>query len=107
MSTKRLKYRRFRIQGAQNMRVLKVKCPECGAKAVIRKTNPKHRHISDIYCACSDVECGHTFVLNLTFSHTLSPSAKTGDLMVQTILNSFSPEQKQMTLDLLKAGLAA
>lgn len=24
------------------MRVLKVKCPECGAKAVIRKTNPKH-----------------------------------------------------------------
>ncbi|EBR3459556.1 transcriptional regulator, partial [Salmonella enterica] len=28
------------------MRVLKVKCPECGAKAVIRKTNPKHPHIS-------------------------------------------------------------
>lgn len=48
------------------MRVLKVKCPECGAKAVIRKTNPKHPHISDIYCACTDVECGHTFVLNLT-----------------------------------------
>ncbi|RAP72909.1 putative zinc-finger protein [Candidatus Erwinia dacicola] len=46
-------------------------------------------------------------MLNLTFSHTLSPSAKTGDLMVQTILNSFSPEQKQMTLDLLKAGMAA
>lgn len=49
------------------MRVLKVKCPECGAKAIIKKTNPKHPHISDIYCACSDVECGHTFVLNLTF----------------------------------------
>ncbi|HAK5456341.1 TPA: ogr/Delta-like zinc finger family protein [Salmonella enterica] len=107
MSRKRLKYQRFQINGARDMRVLKVKCPECGAKAVIRKTNPKHPHISDIYCACTDVECGHTFVLNLTFSHTLSPSAKTGDMMLQTIINSFSPEQKQMTLDLLKAGLAA
>ncbi|EAA5976327.1 transcriptional regulator, partial [Salmonella enterica subsp. enterica] len=36
-----------------------------------------------------------------------SPSAKTGDMMLQTIINSFSPEQKQMTLDLLKASLAA
>ncbi len=59
------------------MRVLKIECPECGSKAVIRKTNRKHRQIADIYCACADVECGHTFVMNLTFSHTLSPSAKT------------------------------
>ncbi len=58
------------------MRVLKIECPECGSKAVIRKTNRKHREIADIYCACADVECGHTFVMNLTFSHTLSPSAK-------------------------------
>ncbi|MGK7630904.1 ogr/Delta-like zinc finger family protein, partial [Salmonella enterica] len=47
------------------MRVLKIECPECGSKAVIRKTNRKHRQIADIYCACSDVECGHTFVMNL------------------------------------------
>ncbi len=89
------------------MRVMKVYCPVCEARAVIKKTARKHKELSDLYCACTDVECGHTFVLNLTFSHTLSPSAKTGDLMVQKILNSFSPEQKQMTLDLLKAGLAA
>ncbi len=41
------------------MRVLKIECPECGSKAVIKKTNRKHRKIADIYCACSDVECGH------------------------------------------------
>ena len=38
------------------MRVLKIECPECGSKAVIRKTNRKHRQIADIYCACADVE---------------------------------------------------
>lgn len=89
------------------MRVLKIKCPDCGSPAIIKKTNRKHREIADIYCACADVECGHTFVMNLTFSHTLSPSAKTGDAMMQQIINSMSPVQKQMALDLLKATPAS
>lgn len=58
------------------MRVLKIECPECGSKAVIRKTNRKHRQIADIYCACADVECGHTFVMNLAFSTLSAPALK-------------------------------
>ncbi|HGG9037447.1 TPA: ogr/Delta-like zinc finger family protein [Enterobacter hormaechei subsp. xiangfangensis] len=107
MRQKRLKSRHYLTAGERNMRVLKIECPECGSKAVIRKTNRKHRKIADIYCACADVECGHTFVMNLTFSHTLSPSAKTGDSLVQTLLKNLSPDQKQMALDLLKAAPAA
>ncbi|EQA1638142.1 ogr/Delta-like zinc finger family protein [Enterobacter hormaechei] len=106
MRQKRLKSRHYLTAGERNMRVLKIECPECGSKAVIRKTNRKHRQIADIYCACADVECGHTFVMNLTFSHTLSPSAKTGDALVQTLLKNLSPNQKQMALDLLKAAPA-
>ncbi|WP_090463456.1 ogr/Delta-like zinc finger family protein [Enterobacter sp. kpr-6] len=106
MRQKRLKSRHFGTAGADVMRVLKIECPECGSKAVIRKTNRKHRQIADIYCACADVECGHTFVMNLTFSHTLSPSAKTGDMMMQKWLNSLSPDQKQMAFDLLKPAAA-
>ncbi|EMM0829891.1 ogr/Delta-like zinc finger family protein [Enterobacter roggenkampii] len=107
MRQNRLKSRHYLTAGERNMRVLKIECPECGSKAVIRKTNRKHRQIADIYCACADVECGHTFVMNLTFSHTLSPSAKTGDALVQTLLKNLSPNQKQMALDLLKAAPAA
>ncbi|HCA3843857.1 TPA: ogr/Delta-like zinc finger family protein [Enterobacter hormaechei] len=107
MMQKRLKSRHYLTAGEWNMRVLMIECPECGSKAVIRKTNRKHREIADIYCACADVECGHTFVMNLTFSHTLSPSAKTGDSLVQTLLKNLSPDQKQMALDLLKAAPAA
>ncbi|KZQ99244.1 transcriptional regulator [Enterobacter hormaechei subsp. steigerwaltii] len=107
MRQKRLKSRHYLTAGERYMRVLKIECPECGSKAVIRKTNRKHRQIADIYCACADVECGHTFVMNLTFSHTLSPSAKTGDSLVQTLLKNLSPDQKQMALDLLKAAPAA
>ncbi|WP_035890740.1 ogr/Delta-like zinc finger family protein [Siccibacter colletis] len=107
MMQKRLKSRHYLTAGERNVRVLKIECPECGAKAVIRKTNRKHRQIADIYCSCADVECGHTFVMNLTFSHTLSPSAKTGDAMLQQLLSTMSPDQKQMALDLLKATPAA
>ncbi|HDO7030480.1 ogr/Delta-like zinc finger family protein [Klebsiella pneumoniae] len=86
------------------MRVLKIQCPECSSKAVIRKTNRKHRDIADIYCSCSDVECGHTFVMNLTFSHTLSPSAKKGDLLLQQVISNLSDEQKQLAFKLLQAS---
>ncbi len=86
------------------MRVLKIECPECKSNAVIRKTNRKHRDISDIYCSCADVECGHTFVMNLTFSHTISPSAKTGELLIHKVISGMSEEQKQLTLKLLQAS---
>ncbi|WP_438612218.1 ogr/Delta-like zinc finger family protein [Kosakonia sacchari] len=104
MSKNRLKSRHSFASEVWNMRVLKIECAECGAKAIIKKTNRKHRKIADIYCACSDVECGHTFVMNLTFSHTLSPSAKTGDVLIQTLINTMSPDQRQMALDLLKTS---
>ncbi|NDL64818.1 ogr/Delta-like zinc finger family protein [Acerihabitans arboris] len=84
------------------MRVMKVFCPECGSAANIRKTNRKDVHLSDLYCQCSDVECSHSFVLNVTFSHTISPSAKTGNGLVRSLLNLIQPKDRQMALDLLQ-----
>ncbi|WP_237387272.1 ogr/Delta-like zinc finger family protein [Xenorhabdus sp. Sc-CR9] len=106
MSKKMVKSRKIDTLGMRNMRVLKIICPECDAKAVIRKTNRMHRQIADVYCSCSDVECGHTFVMNLTFSHTISPSAKTGDILLQTVINNLNPQQRQMALDLLQTSAA-
>jgi len=106
MSKNRIKSRHLNSYGAWKLRVLKIECPDCGSRAIIKKTNRKHREIADIYCACADVECGHTFVMNLTFSHTLSPSAKSGDAMLQQLVKNLSPQQKQMTLELLKTASA-
>ncbi|HIE1218852.1 ogr/Delta-like zinc finger family protein [Serratia sp. IR-2025] len=107
MRRKTLKFQKFATFGARNMRVMKVLCTECGANAIIRKTARKHRQISDLYCACSDVECGHTFVMNVTFSHTLSPSAKTGDKLLKTVVDGMSQQQRQMMLDLLQGAASA
>ncbi|EPE5170235.1 ogr/Delta-like zinc finger family protein, partial [Yersinia enterocolitica] len=49
---------------------------------------------------------GHTFVMNVTFSHTISPSAKTGDKLIKTVIDSMNPQQRQMFLDLLQSSAA-
>ncbi len=83
-------------------RVIKVFCNECGSPATVSKTNRKTPHFSDLYCQCNDVECGHTFVMNMTFSHTLSPSSRGGRSLVKSLLSLLRPEDKQIALDLLQ-----
>lgn len=84
------------------MRVLTIYCPECGEKAMIKKSNRKHKELTDLYCACRDPLCGHTFVLNLTFSHTLSPSAKKQDALLLAMIKNLSPQQREKALTLLQ-----
>ncbi|UJR55196.1 ogr/Delta-like zinc finger family protein [Dickeya zeae] len=83
------------------MRVMRVYCPECSSLAVVRKTNRKHPQIADIYCACSNMECGHTFVMNMTFSHTLSPSALTHGRLMKNMIDAIAPDKRQEMIDLL------
>lgn len=74
---------------------MRVNCNECGAKARIQKTNWLSTKAADLYCSCSDAECGHTFVMNLGFSHTLSPSAKTTNEVIISLMKALSPDQKK------------
>ncbi|PMM07010.1 transcriptional regulator [Vibrio kanaloae] len=74
---------------------MRVVCPECGEKARIQKSNRISTGYSDLYCSCSDPECGHSFVMNLTFSHTLSPSAKTTSQLAFEMVKALAPDQRQ------------
>lgn len=87
--------------GVVNMRVFKIKCPECGQPAIIRKSDWKDKKLADLYCACTEVECGHTFVFNASFSHTLSPSGLTGNKLVKFLIDRLTTEERQFTLELL------
>jgi hypothetical protein len=74
---------------------MRVLCNVCGTKAVIGKTDRISLQHTNLYCSCTDPECGHTFVVNLSFSHTLSPSAKTASDVVTALARSLSPEQRR------------
>ncbi|EBB3994503.1 ogr/Delta-like zinc finger family protein [Salmonella enterica] len=80
---------------------MRIKCPECGARAVIKSTNPIHPQLTEAYCACSDVNCGHTYVLQVSFKHTLSPSRKSLDDLLVGLISSLGIKQKAELLERL------
>ncbi|WP_420271276.1 ogr/Delta-like zinc finger family protein, partial [Moritella viscosa] len=43
---------------------MRVLCSECGDKSRIQKTNRISIEYTDLYCSCSNPECGHSFVMN-------------------------------------------
>lgn len=71
---------------------MRVLCTVCGKKAVIGKTDRLTIGCANLYCSCTDPECGHTFVANVSFSHTLSPSAKNASEVVTALARALSPE---------------
>lgn len=100
---KRLKYTPFknRLRG-NKLRSPKIICPECNGNSTIKKTVRKHPHLSDVYCACNNVECGHTFVVNMTFSHTLSPSALRSNKVIKLVIEQLSRQQKIELVNMLR-----
>jgi len=59
-----------------------------------REQSPTVKHI---YCQCSDVECGHTFVEVQHFGYTITPSRHVMPEQVQEKVSSSTPSE-QMSL---------
>lgn len=77
---------------------MRVYCKECGLRGRITKTNQLSPAVADLYCQCTDAECGHSWVATLSFSHTLSPSSRTASQLVLSLVGSLTPEIRQMVL---------
>jgi hypothetical protein len=60
---------------------MRVVC-KCGHKGRIASREEVTTEFVKLYCQCLDAKCGHTWVANLTFSHTLSPSSQTFERML-------------------------
>ncbi|MDM5136553.1 ogr/Delta-like zinc finger family protein [Aeromonas salmonicida] len=80
---------------------MRVYCKVCGQRGRITKTNQLSPAVADLYCQCTDAECGHSWVAILSFSHTLSPSSRTTNQLVFNLVNALSPEGRKLVLDKL------
>lgn len=56
--------------------------------AVGRRVEPPCCKTLHIYCYCTNTAYGHSFVMNVTFSHTLSPSALNGQGRVKKLIDA-------------------
>lgn len=52
-----------------------IRCPHCDSQSIVRTCRGVTKTYRELYFACSDVECGHTWVAELTIVRTLSPAA--------------------------------
>jgi len=77
------------------MRPVLVRCNRCGSAAVIDSSKEISDSLKQLYCMCKNVECGHTFVVSMEFSHTLSPSALDMPESVRERLKGYSRTQQQ------------
>ncbi|UST80118.1 ogr/Delta-like zinc finger family protein [Pseudomonas siliginis] len=75
---------------------MRVVC-KCGHKGRIGSREEVTTEFVKLYCQCLDAKCGHTWVANLTFSHTLSPSSQTFERMLIDSLREM-PRAKQREL---------
>ncbi|MFT0735627.1 ogr/Delta-like zinc finger family protein [Ralstonia wenshanensis] len=53
---------------------MKINCPHCDSVALIRTSRPVSRFTRELYCQCSNLSCGHTFVALTEVVRTLAPS---------------------------------
>ncbi|QBC32402.1 transcriptional regulator [Pandoraea sp. XY-2] len=54
---------------------MKLVCPHCDSVANIRSSRPLSRMTRELYCQCTKLECGHTFMSLVEVVRTLSPSS--------------------------------
>ncbi|MGX5834619.1 ogr/Delta-like zinc finger family protein [Aeromonas piscicola] len=82
---------------------MRVFCRECGELGRITKTHRLSRDTADLYCQCTDAECGHSWVSQVSYSHPLSPSGRTTQQLILNLNKSLSPEGQQLILKELGA----
>ncbi|WP_027721214.1 ogr/Delta-like zinc finger family protein [Maridesulfovibrio zosterae] len=54
---------------------VRVYCIKCGYVGRIESSSQEAETVKRLYCCCTNPECGHSWAMELSFSHTLSPSA--------------------------------
>lgn len=84
---------------------MRVKCTECKGKARIASSSQYSPLTSKLYCACLDARCGHTFVMMLSFSHTLRPAAGGVDQLLFDRLRELPLQQRRELFDKVDAPL--
>ena len=55
---------------------MKICCQECAQKSHIQQSNRQSVDHTNLLCSCTQATCGLTFSMDLKFSHSLRPSAK-------------------------------
>ena len=54
---------------------MKTKCPHCNSPAFIRSSKQLGKMVKEAACQCTNIVCGHTFIVSVEVVRTISPAA--------------------------------
>lgn len=74
---------------------MRIYCAACDHKGRIGSREEITRRYVKLYCQCLDPQCGHTWVSELTFKHSLQPPAQQLDTLLVERIRNLSPAQQQ------------
>lgn len=84
---------------------MRIYCKACMGKARISSRNELTPLFTNLYCSCLDAHCGHTFVMQLSFSHSLRPAGEGVDQLLFDRLKAMSGDQRMAMFERL--GMAS
>ncbi|MHA6844252.1 ogr/Delta-like zinc finger family protein [Ralstonia syzygii] len=82
---------------------MRIHCPHCESIAPIRSSRPVSRCTRELYCQCSNLACGHTFVALTEVVRTLAPSNTPDPEVTQQLAARSAPGTELTSLVLDKA----
>jgi len=85
--------RRLRMEGTR------LPCPHCEAASEIRTSRMITSTMRESMYACTNLECGHTFVATLEIVRTLSPSATPNPLVCLPLSTHVQRDMLRAVLD--------
>lgn len=74
---------------------MRIYCTACDHKGRISSREEITRGYVKLYCQCLDAQCGHTWVSELTFKHSLRPPGQRIDTLLLERIRSLPAEQQQ------------
>lgn len=54
---------------------MRTKCPHCDSPAFIRSSKQLGKLVKEASCQCTNLVCGHTFIVSVEVVRTISPAA--------------------------------
>lgn len=82
---------------------MRIVCRDCGGKARIGSRENMSVEYAKLYCQCLNPLCGHSFVMNLSYSHPLRPSASSVDQLIFDRLRELPISKQQQLFDQLSS----
>jgi predicted RNA-binding Zn-ribbon protein involved in translation (DUF1610 family) len=73
-------------------------CPHCRERATARSSREMSRTFREVTFQCGNTACGHTYIVNMEFARTLSPSA----MPDQSLNLPFSPHVRERLIKQLE-----